>query len=199
MQETPPANRRNHPFRGFTLIEVVIVGVLMALLATMIVPRLSGMMRRRQHAAIDGAAAVVAAFAFHEATGTKQLALSYDTDFRQLELQVLDSVDDDDTTKPEWRVHPYSQPFTLPETLEITSVQSDGEALDPDRFFIASQSAGDRPWIVLRLESASNTGATITLSPYALAPNVHFDSDENAIRARERFDLDDMGLEREDW
>lgn len=185
--------------RGFTLIEVVLVGVLLALLATMIVPRLGGMTRRKQDAAIDAAASVVAAFAFHESTGTRQLALSYNEDFRQLELQILDVAGDDPGAKPKWRVHPSSQPVTLPEMLEITSITSDGDALDPERFFIASTSAGDRPAIVLRLDSLANTGATITLMPYSLAPTIIFDRDTTTRPPRERANLDDMGLEREDW
>ena len=185
--------------RGFTLIEVVIVGVLMVLLATMIVPRLSGMTRRRQDAAIDAAASIVAAFAFHESTGTRQLALSYDENYRQLELQILDVVGDDPNGRPEWRVHPSSQPVTLPEMVEIASVSSDGELLDPDNFFIASTSAGDRPSIMLRLSGDANTGATIVLTPYALAPKVTFDRDVATTMPHERANLNEMGLEREDW
>lgn len=195
MRTQPPIST----LRGFTLIEVVIVGVLLALLATMIVPRLSGMTRRKQDSAIDAAASVVAAFAFHESTGTRQLALSYNEDFRQLELQILDVAGDDPSAKPEWRVHPSSQPVTLPEMLEITSISSDGDPLDPDRFFIASTSAGDRPSIVLRLDSDAHTGATITLMPYSLAPTVIFDRDTASLPPRERANLDEMGLEREDW
>ena len=194
---------RNPPtistLRGFTLVEVVIVGVLLVLLATMVVPRLSGMTQRRQDAAIDAAASVVAAFAFHESTGTRQLALSYDEDYRQLELQILDVTGDDPNGRAEWRVHPNSQPVTLPEMVEIASVSSDGEALDPDKFFIASTSAGDRPSIMLRLNGDANTGATIVLTPYALAPKVTFDRDNAVTPPHERANLNDMGLEREDW
>lgn len=185
--------------RGFTLLEVVIVGIVLVLLATMIVPRMSGISRRRNDAAVEAAASVVAAFAFHESTGTRQLALSYSADFRQLELQVLEFDPDDPARRPRWRIHPYSQPVTLPESVDISSITSNGELLDPDDFFIATEAAGNRPSIELRIDADDNSGATIALSPYALSPIVIFDRYENPPTIREPSNLDEMGLEREDW
>ena len=189
----------SHRTRGFTLLEVILVGVVLILLATMIVPRMSGMSRRRNDAAVEAAASVVAAFAFHESTGRRQIALSYDADFRQLELQVLEFDPADPSRRPEWRVHPYTQPVTLPESVEITNISSNGEQLDPDQFFISTDAAGSRPSIDMRLDTDNNNGATIALTPYALGPIVIFDRNENPPIIREPADLDSMGLEREDW
>ena len=199
MRSSATSSSRPMPMRGFTLLEVVIVGVLLVLLATMIVPRMSGMSRRRNEAAVDAAASVVAAFAFHESTGRRQLALSYDRDFRQLELQVLEFDSNDSSLRPKWRIHPFSQPITLPDTVDITRVSSNGELLDPDDFFITTEAAGERPNVEIRIETDNDNGATISLKPYALAPMVVFDRNDNPPLVRESANLDEMGLEREDW
>lgn len=192
------SNSHTHP-RGFTLLEVIIVAVVLVLLATMIVPRMSKMSQRRNNAAIESAASVVAAFAFHESTGRKQLALSYDSDFRQLELQVLEFDANDSMNRPHWRIHPFTQPVTLPESVDIVSISSNGEPLDPDDFFIATEAAGNRPSIEMRFDTDNDNGATIALTPYALSPVVIFDHMDNAPMVRQPANLEDMGLEREDW
>ena len=190
-------NDRSHP-RGFTLIEVIIVAVVLVLLATAIVPRMSGVSRRQNDAAFDAVASVIAAFAFHESTNNEQLALSYDGDFRQLELQVLDQIDSTSEQRPNWRIHPFTQPISLPDNMDITMIISDGEALNPEDFFITTQSSGDRPSIELHIE-ADDDSAIISLTPYALSPVVSREGDPVKKIIRERSNLDDMGLEREDW
>ena len=191
------SNVRSHP-RGFTLIEVIIVAVVLVLLATAIVPRMSGVSRRKNDAAFDAVASVIAAFAFHESTNNGQLALSYDNDFRQLELQVLEQSDSNSGQRPIWRIHPFTQPITLPDNMDITMIFSDGEALNPEDFFITTQSSGDRPSIELKIE-ADDDSATISLTPYALSPVLVRKGDQKQKTIRIRSNLDDMGLEREDW
>jgi len=191
------SNTRSHP-RGFTLIEVIIVAVVLVLLATAIVPRMSGISRRQNDAAFDAVASVIAAFAFHESTNSEQLALSYDNDFRQLELQVLEQSDTNSGQRPTWRIHPFTQPITLPDNMDITMILSDGEALNPEDFFITTQSSGDRPAIELQIE-ADDDSAVISLTPYALSPVLVRSGDREKKIIRERSNLDDMGLEREDW
>ena len=188
---------RSHP-RGFTLIEVIIVAVVLVLLATAIVPRMSGISRRKNDAAFDAAASVIAAFAFHDSTGNEQLALAYDSDFRQLELQVLEEPNANTGQRPGWRIHPFTQPISLPDNMEITMILSDGESLNTEDFFITTQSSGDRPSIKMRIE-ADDDFATISLTPHALSPVIERDGDSVKKTIRERSNLDDMGLEREDW
>ena len=184
--------------QGFTLVEVIVVVAILAMLATMVVPRMAGISRQRGEIAIENTASILAAFAFHDSTGGMPIALSYDGDFRQLELQILEPDPESSTGRPSWRVHPFTQPYTLPDDVEISSISSDGEPLNPEDFFITSRSAGDRPAIELRLESTGQD-ASIVLSPYALAPVVNRTNDEFPVIVRERADLDEMGLDREDW
>ena len=179
-------------------MEVIVVVAILALLATMVVPRMAGISRHRGEIAIEATASVLAAFAFHDSTGGMPIALSYDSDYRQLEIQILEPDPDSSTGRPSWRVHPFVQPYTLPDDVEINSINSDGEPLNPEDFFITTRSAGDRPAIDLRLESAGQD-ASIILSPYALAPVVNRTNAQFPIVVRERADLDDMGLDREDW
>ena len=183
---------------GFTLMEVIIVVAILALLAAMVVPRMSGISRQKGDVAIESAASVLASFAFHDSTGGMPIALSFDGDYRQLELQILEPDPSSGSGRPSWRVHPFTQPFTLPDDVEITSITSDGEPLNPDDFFITTRSAGDRPAIEMTIESPGQD-AVITLSPYGLAPVVNRRTDKFPIMVRERSDLDDMGLDREDW
>ena len=164
----------------------------------MVVPRMAGISRQKGDIAIESAASVLSAFAFHDSTGGMPIALAYDGDYRQLELQILEPDPNSSTNQPYWRVHPFTQPYTLPDEIEITSISSDGEPLNPDDFFITTRSAGDRPAIQMTIESPGQD-ATITLSPYGLAPIVNRRTDKFPIVVRERSNLDEMGLDREDW
>lgn len=198
MSHVPDNSPRNRPVRGFTLLEVILVMTVMVILATMVVPRMSGIQSQRDITAIDAVASMVASFAFHDSTGGMPVALTYNDEMRQLRLLVLEPNGDSTPGRATWRIHPFNRPVPIPEEMDIVSVTSDGEPLNPSDFFISTRSASDRPGIQMVLETTMNS-ATIALSPYALAPVITTSLDRNPRVIREKANLNDMGMEREEW
>ena len=101
----------------------------MVILATMVVPRMSGIQSQRDITAIDAVASMVASFAFHDSTGGMPVALTYNDEMRQLRLLVLEPNGDSTPGRATWRIHPFNRPVPIPEEMDIVSVTSDGEPL----------------------------------------------------------------------
>ena len=198
MIHAPDNHSSDHQSRGFTLLEVILVMTVMVILATMVIPRMSGIQSQRDVTTIDAAASMIASFAFHDSTGGMPVALSYNDDVRQLRLLLLEPNDNSTPGRATWRVHPFTRPVPIPEEIDIVSITSDGEPLNPSDFFISTRSASDRPGIQMVLDTASHS-ATIALTPYALAPVITSSLDPNPRIIREKADLNDMGMEREEW
>ena len=198
MIHAPDNSHLDRQARGFTLLEVILVMTVLIILATMVVPRMSGIQSQRDVTTIDAVGSLIASFAFHDSTGGMPVALSYTDDVRQLRLLVLEPNTDSSNGRSNWRIHPFSRPVSIPDELEIISVTSDGEPLNPSDFFISTRSASDRPGIQMVLDTASHS-ATIALTPYALSPVITSSLDRNPRVIREKADLNDMGMEREEW
>ncbi len=198
--EQPLNLRTHHPRpttrRGFTLIEVIIAAVLLVVLGTMLVPRMSGMARGELDVAIESVTTIVATFAFAEATDEKLVALSYSEENRRFDLFVLD---EDDAGEVDWRPLSLAPSLILPDQIAFTRVTVDGAAYDPNDWFVSSNPSGLRPDIRIRIESETGDGAEVALLPHGLGPVIIRDGDPDPPVLRERADLNEMGADREDW
>ncbi|MAB73097.1 MAG: hypothetical protein CMJ54_11395 [Planctomycetaceae bacterium] len=194
--KTKPAQTRTRHRRGFSLIEVIIASVLLVLLGTMLVPRMSGIARGELDVAVEGVGTAFAAFAFTESTDQKLVALSYTASNRRLDVFQLRETD---AKASEWRPLTMAPSLILPEFIEFTRVTVDGAALDPTDWFISSSSSGLRPDIRVRIESETGDGADIALLPHGLGPVIVRDGDPDPPYLRERTDLAEIGADREDW
>ncbi|MDG2021012.1 MAG: type II secretion system protein [Phycisphaerales bacterium] len=192
--------RTHHPRpatrRGFTLIEVIIAAVLLVVLGTMLVPRMSGIARGELDVAIESVNTIVATFAFAEATDEKLVALSYSEENRRFDVFVLDA---DDAGEVDWRPLSLAPSLILPDQIAFTRVTVDGAAYDPSDWFVSSNPSGLRPDIRIRIESDTGDGAEVALLPHGLGPVIIRDGDPNPPVLRERADLNEMGADREDW
>ena len=198
--EQPLNLRTHHPRpatrRGFTLIEVIIAAVLLVVLGTMLVPRMSGMARGELDVAIESVTTIVATFAFAEATDEKLVALSYSEENRRFDLFVLD---EDDAGEVDWRPLSLAPSLILPDQIAFTRVTVDGAAYAPNDWFVSSNPSGLRPDIRIRIESETGDGAEVALLPHGLGPVIIRDGDPDPPVLRERADLNEMGADREDW
>ena len=198
--EQPLNLRTHHPRpatrRGFTLIEVIIAAVLLVVLGTMLVPRMSGMARGELDVAIESVTTIVATFAFAEATDEKLVALSYSEENRRFDLFVLD---EDDAGEVDWRPLSLAPSLILPDQIAFTRVTVDGAAYDPNDWFVSSNPSGLRPDIRIRIESETGDGVEVALLPHGLGPVIIRDGDPDPPVLRERADLNEMGADREDW
>ncbi|MDA1024865.1 MAG: hypothetical protein O3A19_00415 [Planctomycetota bacterium] len=178
------------------MIEVIIAAVLLVILGTMLVPRMSGMARGELDLAVESVGTIVATFAFAEATDEKLVALSYNDENRRFDVFVLAA---DDSGEVEWRPLSMAPSLILPDEIAFTRVTVDGAAYDPRDWFVSSNPSGLRPDIRIRIESAAGDGAEVALLPHGLGPVIIRDGDPNPPLLRERADLNEMGADREDW
>lgn len=186
---------RTPPPRGFTLVEVVLVAVILVLIGTMVVPRMAGTARSEFAVAVEGVASCLSTFAFQEATDERLVALSFSGTDRQLIVLQLRG----DKFAAEWRTAPMAPSVSLPDHISFSLVSVDGASMNPQDWFLSTQPSGGRPDIRLRLESDRGPSAEIALPSHALGPVVRRDGDPNAPMIREPADLDEMGADREAW
>lgn len=175
---------------------MIIAAVLLVVLGTMLVPRMSGMARGELDVAIESVTTIVATFAFAEATDEKLVALSYSEENRRFDLFVLD---EDDAGEVDWRPLSLAPSLILPDQIAFTRVTVDGAAYDPNDWFVSSNPSGLRPDIRIRIESETGDGAEVALLPHGLGPVIIRDGDPDPPVLRERADLNEMGADREDW
>ena len=175
---------------------MIIAAVLLVILGTILVPRMSGMARGELDVAIESVGTIVATFAFAEATDEKLVALSYSEENRRFNVFVLTA---DDSGEIDWRPLTLAPSLILPDQIAFTRVTIDGAAYDPRDWFVASSPSGLRPDIRIRVESESGDGAEVALLPHGLGPVIIRDGDPNPPLLRERADLNEMGADREDW
>lgn len=203
-EQDTPGNRILHPRRssllharrGFTLLEVILAAVVLVILGTMLVPRMTGAARGRFMAATEGVATSLATFAFHESTDERPVAISFMAENRRLDVLVLDR---GDRGGAEWRPMAMAPSVILPDDFSFVRVTVDQASFDPNDWFIATPPSGRRPDIRVRLESDAGDAAEIVLTPHALSPVIQREGDLEAPYVREAADLDAMGAGRQPW
>ena len=178
--------------QGFTLLEVIIVAALLVVLGTFVVPRMAGVAKGRFTMTTEGVASTVSAFAFHESTDERMVALAFLDINGRVDVLVLDDSGD-------WIPMAMAPSLILPDDTFFTSVMVDGALQDPSDWFVTSTPGGKRPDIRLRLENDRGDASEIVLTPHGLGPVVVREGDPDAPTIREPANLDEMGADRESW
>lgn len=205
----PSASRRGRP--GFTLLEIIVAVAIMALLATAIVPRLSGLGQRRFDLAVTQAADLVMMFAQRDMAGTTPVGIDLQVNpdgERRLRLLVLTPPpgEPDATELTEWRRDPFVRVVTMPNAVDPGMIRLivDGEEVDILSGPFTHVPGDRRPRIEMLLgSSGGDRFGRITLPPYALGPDIVIGKDIRSAAGfgggREPLDLDAAGRSREDW
>ncbi|NNM24407.1 MAG: type II secretion system protein [Phycisphaerales bacterium] len=186
------------PRRGFTLLEVMVVGVLLAVLAAIAVPRLTGNTRRSFDLAADQVADLLLMYAQRDAFGAKPIGLMKN-ERGWLMLVQLD-IDASDERSGDWRIDPFVPPVKFPDEVDLSSVvvTANGQRLDIIGQPLSHTPGEDRPSVQVFMQSRDREyQTTIDLAPHALAP-VRSDRRTGTPR-RVAVDLDAAGRSREDW
>jgi prepilin-type N-terminal cleavage/methylation domain-containing protein len=185
--------------RAFTILELLVVVVLMALIASITLPRLGGNDYRAAMHAADDLADLLALFAQRESIGADNVALAYDPESASVMLLELVGDPNDPANAPYWAFDRYIEPIRLPLGMSVTDVRVDGRALGAEEWFIPVVPGQGRPAIELRLEApASGIRCTVFLPAYALtAMVIHRDQQGGDMRLP--LDLDLLGRDREQW
>jgi prepilin-type N-terminal cleavage/methylation domain-containing protein len=183
--------------RGFTLIELIVVAALLAVVAALVVPRLTGMSRREADMAAERLSEVLAMFAFRDATGAQQSAIWLNPESDCVELWNLESNPERPAEPPQWTPDRYVQSYRLPPGVELVDVFSDGERLPKGEWRIVSSVGGPRPRVEMRL-LADNREIVLLLEPSASMP-ARIDDGRVREGSRVSVDLDKRGLDQEPW
>ena len=183
--------------RAFTLIELIVVIMVLAIFASAIVPRLGSTVREEASSAVDKAAELVRLFAYRQSLGAQQVALWRDGADGRIHLIVKDIDPEDPDAPPEWRADRFASPVALPEGLELVDARVDGQRVDPAEWNIASVPGGERPKIELRFVG-HGVDASVVLP--AGSPSVfRVDAGNPEPFARDLIDLDRAGRDDEPW
>lgn len=181
---------------AFTLVEVITVIVILAVLSSLVVPRLVNWDERRAEAGVGQVADVLSGAARRHLFTTQRLALDFaDGRLRVLALRLRDAASFD-AGNERWQDDPLTPAVEL-DGLEVADASSDGRPLDPRRFRVEFPVAEPRPAIVLRLAATRGRGTwTVSLPPTAERADVL----PGDARAEDpRIDLDRAGLRDEAW
>jgi prepilin-type N-terminal cleavage/methylation domain-containing protein len=183
--------------RGFTLIELVVVVVILAVAAAMVVPRFSGTARQEADNAIERVEDLLRMFAFRESLGVQQVALWRDPVDGRIHLLTKDAPEPGSDEVPDWRPDRFASPVALPEGLELATLEVDDDSRDPGEWIIPSVPGGERPQIEVRLVG-HGFDTTVTL-PSGGTGVVRVDADKPAPVARFPVDLNRQGRGDEPW
>lgn len=169
-----PATRAftpRHRPHGFTLIEIICVLAILAVLAGLIVPRITPSPDRAARAEAVELQRMLTAFAQRDIYASDPIALQYDDATSRLSLYALRRNDFSSGGKAAWTEDRIVPAITL-ETLQIKAIHANGSPIKDRRWRIELSQTFPRPDIVLELSRAgapSQNNYIIDLAPRALA------------------------------
>ena len=173
---------------------MIVVIIVLGIMSSMVIPRLTGTRGREFNLTVDKVADVVLMFAHRVSTSNQPSGLRFNNDSGRLEL--LQKFEEDGDRF--WDIDPLAQPVTLPSWLDQNplAIFVDGELTDTSHWPISTTPGETRPLleIVLRWEDRN---AVIKLPPHAIGPTVWFDG--SGVNPLEPIDLDAEGRGREEW
>ena len=182
--------------RAFTLLEVMVVLIILAILATLTVPRLTSIGRRTLQVTAEQVADLLTMYAQRETLSDRPVGIILDSDRNWLMLVGLVG-DESGGDQPEWIVDRYVQPVKLPDSISVLDVTSDEVPVDITEWPLSHTPGENRPLIVITLQSPDRI-VTVMLEPHAIAPRI-YDTDAPPATERTAYDLDAAGLSREEW
>ena len=180
--------------RAFTLLEIIIVIIMIAIMSSIILPRLSGTRNREFTLTVERVADVVLMYAHRNATSNQPAALQYNSELKEFSL--LTKIEEEGERY--WDFDALANPIRLPSWIDqdALSIYVDGDLTDTSQWPITSSPGEARPLIEIMLQW-ENRSAVISLAPHAIGPRVWLDG-----RGREPLmpiDLDAQGRGQEEW
>ncbi|MEY3025289.1 MAG: hypothetical protein RL136_651 [Planctomycetota bacterium] len=191
-----PARSRPRPNgRGFSLLEMVVVSVLLAIISVIAVPRFFAVARQREEKAISDVEDLLRMFAFRNSVGTQQIGLHHDARFGEVSLWILDLNPKDPEGPRVWQQDRLSNPVELPEGMVVGFASADGIPVRDDTWIISSHPDGSRPLIEIGLKGQHAEG-TVMLDTYSTVP-MRLDREDGLVR--QPIDLDREGRTYDRW
>ncbi len=186
---------------GFTLIEVIVVTVIAASLATVLIVRLGGTRDRSFNLLRDRVGDLLLTYAMRAEFADRPIGIGLEPDRRRLLLVRRVEIDG----RPAWIADRAVTPIVLPDWVELQNLDfwADGERVDPTYRPLTALPGQTRPRIEVGLRAETDSTwreVHFTLPPQALRPLMQDDHLPEAYAVeREPIDLDASGHWQEDW
>jgi prepilin-type N-terminal cleavage/methylation domain-containing protein len=182
--------------RGFTLLEIIVVTIVLAIIATLIVPRMTGNQQREFRATVDKVGDLLTMYGQRQNLGQKIVGIQHDA--RENALRLIE-LQDDGYGFASWRADPYVRAVQLPWFMSASDIDFyvDGEPYDCASWPLTSEPGQQRPMIEIYLRNEGEI-ASISLSPHGVSPIILNGANSSGI-SRRPIDLDAEGRAREQW
>jgi len=184
--------------RAFTIIEILIAILILALLAAVLVPSFSGIDRRRAQVAVDELEGLLSTYAYRDALGGQPIALWRDPENGAVMLLVLELDESDPDAHADWVADRFTQPVVLPVDLEIVDVFIDRRRQNAYDWILTRVPGQPRPSLELDLLGPDDLAITLLITPTSLAAT-RLEDGRSRTALREAVDLDAIGADRQRW
>ena len=195
IHQRPPKSGRD--YRGFTIIEVVIVVLILAVLASVVIPRLGGVGRRTEKLSVDRVSDLLAAFSYRDSLSSGSSAIEYNATDHSLTLLILRKNPEKPDESEIWMRDILAPVTNLSRTIELNTFE-DGERLLNGDWSLLTNMDGTRPKIEMEL-LGENVHATVMLDPWAQTPTVVDENSGTRITLSDAIDLDAVGQDKDPW
>ncbi|MBL8763666.1 MAG: prepilin-type N-terminal cleavage/methylation domain-containing protein [Phycisphaerae bacterium] len=190
--------------RGFSMVEVVVVTVMLAVLAAVLLPRAGGREARAERAVVEGVRLLLDAAGQRRVLSGQPVALEYETRADGGILAVSSWRKPVRSWDPPWSRDPLIAPVNL-ESLTLTNAQEDGRRLEGAAWRVdlsRSGMTGTRPGLRLILASArSGQRWSVSLEPNAISATCREwgDAEPDPMGDSRAVDLDRTGRREQPW
>ena len=196
---------RNRPrHTGFTLIEVIVVTVMMAMLAVVLVSRLTGGRSREFDLATEQVSDLMLMYAIRSEFADEPVGISMDLERNSLQLVVRRG--ERDEFNDGWQPDRSVREVRLPEFLPVQAMEFlvEGDWVDPSDKPITNLPGQPRPSLEVTLQSddpRNPRSVRLTLNSCSLRPlkQDSMRNEPNSSVPRTAIDLDTSGRWQEDW
>lgn len=192
---------RRHPSiagrdRAFTLVEVLIAITIVAILAAIVVPAISGIDRRKARFDADQLEDLLTMYAYRDSTTSQQIRIERDPQTGAIGLWVKETDPGDPNAIPQWLPDRFTDPVML-DVVTILDVRMDGYRFEPGHWSLTRVPGQPRPRLEIDI-SGPEIDSTIVLDAQAITPR-RLEVGRRNADVRQVIDLDGEGLDREDW
>ena len=182
--------------RGFTLLELIVVISILAIVSSVVIPRLRGLSKGKADVACERLSELLSLFAWRDNAGSQQCAIYMNPDTGAIELWTLEPNPKRPTKQADWISDRFVQSVLIPEGVEL-EVIADGLRLDGNEWRIVGSPSGNRVRIEMKV-IAEGFEALLVLAPGAAMPT-RVDNGKVMDDQRAALDLDARGMSREPW
>jgi len=188
--------RRRGFHRGFTLIEMLTVIVLLSIMAGLILPRMAGRAHDPGRSAAEGARDLLSAAGQRAALTSQPLMVAYSDGVLEVRTPVTGERAEWQGSRERWGTDPYA-PIVRFEGSELVEALADGVRLGSGDWTVEFARAERRPDLELRIRGMGERLWTVRLASGALLATMTDDAD--AIGPLEPVDLDASGGRYDAW